>query len=83
MPNAGLFLLTPPPAGNVANYVETEQIITRGDSYTSFMQVRGSVPLFWEQPGYNVCCVCHPSAQSTDSGSAFHQGQPHSDSVWV
>ncbi|CAK8692974.1 unnamed protein product [Clavelina lepadiformis] len=41
-------------SGNVANYVESEQIISIGDYYTSFLQTRGSVPLFWEQPGLNV-----------------------------
>lgn len=35
--------------GNVSNYVETEQIIdVRGDK-VSFVQTRGSIPLFWRQ----------------------------------
>ncbi|XP_069774147.1 phosphatidylinositide phosphatase SAC2-like isoform X5 [Narcine bancroftii] len=38
--------------GNVANYVETEQLIFSGDDIMSFVQVRGSVPLFWSQEGY-------------------------------
>jgi len=33
--------------GNVANYVETEQIITFKNYISSFFQIRGSVPLFW------------------------------------
>ena len=37
--------------GNVANYVETEQIITYGNLLFSFVQIRGSVPLFWSQKG--------------------------------
>ena len=40
--------------GHVANFVETEQLIMLEESVTSFIQVRGSVPLFWEQPGVNV-----------------------------
>ncbi|CAD5206708.1 unnamed protein product [Bursaphelenchus okinawaensis] len=40
--------------GYVANFVETEQIVTYADKEVSFLQIRGSVPLFWEQPGINV-----------------------------
>ncbi|XP_043199196.1 phosphatidylinositide phosphatase SAC2-like [Amphibalanus amphitrite] len=40
------------PDGWVANYVETEQILSSGDHHLSFVQVRGSVPVFWAQPGY-------------------------------
>nr|XP_018906096.1 PREDICTED: synaptojanin-1 isoform X1 [Bemisia tabaci] len=40
--------------GHVANFVETEQIIFLDDEVTSFIQTRGSVPLFWEQPGIQV-----------------------------
>lgn len=41
--------------GHVANFVETEQLIygDQGDA-SSFLQTRGSVPLFWEQPGVQV-----------------------------
>ena len=35
--------------GNVANYVETEQIIEHHESLTSFVQIRGSMPFFWKQ----------------------------------
>ncbi|XP_037093651.1 phosphatidylinositide phosphatase SAC2-like [Pollicipes pollicipes] len=38
--------------GCVANYVETEQVLTCGRHHLSFVQVRGSVPVFWAQPGY-------------------------------
>ena len=40
--------------GHVANFAETEQVISIGEEITSFVQVRGSVPLFWDQPGVNV-----------------------------
>lgn len=35
--------------GHVANFVETEQLVTMDTSTTSFVQIRGSVPLFWDQ----------------------------------
>ncbi|KAJ9119073.1 hypothetical protein QFC22_003564 [Naganishia vaughanmartiniae] len=37
--------------GNVANFVETETVVSTPESCMSFVQVRGSVPLFWEQQG--------------------------------
>lgn len=40
--------------GHVANFVETEQIIYLDNKITSYVQTRGSVPLFWEQPGMQV-----------------------------
>ncbi|KAK2701219.1 hypothetical protein QYM36_020111 [Artemia franciscana] len=40
--------------GSVANFVETEQLIYVDNQITSFLQVRGSIPLFWDQPGVQV-----------------------------
>ncbi|CAL4123685.1 unnamed protein product, partial [Meganyctiphanes norvegica] len=43
--------------GHVANFVETEQLIhidTMDDVVLSYLQTRGSVPLYWEQPGVNL-----------------------------
>ncbi|XP_043919592.1 synaptojanin-2 [Protopterus annectens] len=40
--------------GHVSNFVETEQVIYLEDAVSSFVQIRGSVPLFWEQPGLQV-----------------------------
>ncbi|XP_017880386.1 synaptojanin-1 isoform X1 [Ceratina calcarata] len=40
--------------GHVANFVETEQVIYLDHEITSYVQTRGSVPLFWEQPGIQV-----------------------------
>ena len=38
--------------GNVANFVETEQVLSiDGGAIASFVQVRGLVPVFWDQPG--------------------------------
>ncbi|KAF7194949.1 Inositol-1,4,5-trisphosphate 5-phosphatase 1 [Pseudocercospora fuligena] len=35
--------------GNVANFCETETVFTTDELCFSYVQVRGSVPLFWEQ----------------------------------
>ncbi|XP_021342465.1 synaptojanin-1-like isoform X1 [Mizuhopecten yessoensis] len=40
--------------GHVANFVETEQVIFLDEHISSYIQTRGSVPLFWEQPGIQV-----------------------------
>ncbi|KAN0064942.1 Inositol-1,4,5-trisphosphate 5-phosphatase 1 [Thecaphora frezii] len=37
--------------GNVANFVESETIFSTDEAVFSYNQVRGSVPLFWEQQG--------------------------------
>ena len=34
---------------NVANFVESELLITYDKHLYSFLQIRGSIPLFWEQ----------------------------------
>ncbi|ORZ37538.1 Endonuclease/exonuclease/phosphatase [Catenaria anguillulae PL171] len=41
-------------SGSVANFVETEMIYSTPTSLLSFVQVRGSVPVFWDQPGLQV-----------------------------
>ncbi|KAI8805550.1 SacI homology domain-containing protein [Cladochytrium replicatum] len=37
--------------GNVANFVETEQLVVygSGEQSTSFIQTRGSIPIYWKQ----------------------------------
>ncbi|CAL8096097.1 unnamed protein product [Calicophoron daubneyi] len=40
--------------GDVANFVETEMFIYMKNSIVSHVQLRGTVPLFWEQPGIQV-----------------------------
>lgn len=37
--------------GHVANFVETEQSLYIDRNVASFVQVRGLVPVFWDQPG--------------------------------
>ncbi len=36
-------------SGHVANFVETEQIIEHAGAVASFVQTRGSMPMFWQQ----------------------------------
>ncbi|CAM9311903.1 unnamed protein product, partial [Ectocarpus fasciculatus] len=36
--------------GHVANFVETEQILIMRDRITSYVQIRGSMPLLWSSP---------------------------------
>lgn len=40
--------------GNVSNFVETEFIFSTPSLTMSYLQVRGSVPVFWEQSGFQV-----------------------------
>lgn len=40
--------------GHVANFVETEQVIFINQTILSYLIIRGSIPLFWEQPGVQV-----------------------------
>lgn len=40
--------------GHVANFVETEQVIFLDNKVSSFILIRGSIPLFWEQTGVQV-----------------------------
>ena len=51
--------------GNVANFVETEQILFYKNICCGFIQIRGSLPIFWQQSGlssqikvgYTVGCL--------------------------
>ncbi|KAI9019211.1 SacI homology domain-containing protein [Phycomyces nitens] len=40
--------------GHVANFVETEVVLYSDQACYSFTQVRGSVPVFWEQQGMQI-----------------------------
>ncbi|BHF57749.1 Synaptojanin-1 [Sparganum proliferum] len=40
--------------GDVANFVETEQFVYWNNQVASHVQLRGTVPLFWEQPGIQM-----------------------------
>jgi hypothetical protein len=62
--------------GNVANYAETEQILRFGNgALSSFVQVRGSIPLAWEQPvtlKYTPRAVLSPSRAVNHSVFSKH-----------
>ncbi len=51
--------------GNVANYVESEQIVTYGKHLFALTQIRGSVPLFWVQKGISQNTSLKRSAEFT------------------
>ncbi|KAG0050157.1 inositol polyphosphate 5-phosphatase, partial [Linnemannia elongata] len=40
--------------GNVANFVETETILSNSEWCFAYTQIRGSVPVFWEQQGLQL-----------------------------
>ncbi|XP_050685103.1 phosphatidylinositide phosphatase SAC2 isoform X2 [Leptidea sinapis] len=65
------------PDGKVANYVETEQIVSIvcSDSIhrASFVQVRGSVPIFWSQPDYKFRPPPRLDRTEEESQAAFRK----------
>lgn len=60
--------------GDVSNFVETEFLIYCGHSRVSFLQIRGSVPLFWEQTGVQVS---HKVKISRGLDSSLHATRRH------
>ncbi|KAI7895964.1 SacI homology domain-containing protein [Mucor mucedo] len=63
--------------GQVANFVETEQVVLfkRDDSnhVASFVQTRGSIPLFWSQSPYSLHPVPSLERGEDENESAFHK----------
>eukprot|EP00178_Gracilaria_changii_P026334 TRINITY_DN80_c0_g1_i1.p1 TRINITY_DN80_c0_g1~~TRINITY_DN80_c0_g1_i1.p1 ORF type:complete len:685 (+),score=78.67 TRINITY_DN80_c0_g1_i1:3274-5328(+) len=53
--------------GHVSNFVETEQIVSHGDAYSSYIQIRGSIPLLWKQEA-NIKYKPKPTLKEVDSG---------------
>lgn len=53
--------------GHVSNFVETEQVVGHGDHFASYVQVRGSIPLLWQQ---EACIRYKPKAvlKTVDAG---------------
>lgn len=51
--------------GNVANYVETEQIVKLLNHYFSFVQLRGSAPIFFQQKSINSKINVNSSNEET------------------
>ncbi|KAJ7648494.1 DNase I-like protein [Mycena rosella] len=59
--------------GNTANFVETEVIFTTDQHCVSYVQIRGSVPLFWEQQGLQTFGQRIQITRPTTSQPAFDQ----------
>ncbi|EGD75492.1 hypothetical protein PTSG_06567 [Salpingoeca rosetta] len=60
--------------GHVANYVETEQIVSCGSLVSSHVQVRGSFPLFWSQtPSFKYT----PTIAISRTRDHFHAAKRH------
>uniref|UniRef100_A0A8R1XZ05 SAC domain-containing protein n=1 Tax=Onchocerca volvulus TaxID=6282 RepID=A0A8R1XZ05_ONCVO len=60
-------------SGDVANFVETEVVLTIFGHCLSFVQIRGSVPVFWAQQGYRYRPPLVISRTFTDSYPAFNK----------
>ncbi|XP_058840370.1 phosphatidylinositide phosphatase SAC2 [Topomyia yanbarensis] len=60
-------------AGNCANYVETEQVLSLRQHQISFTQVRGSVPVYWSQPGYKYRPPPRLDRDENDAHLAFEK----------
>ncbi|GFO16307.1 phosphatidylinositide phosphatase sac1 [Plakobranchus ocellatus] len=58
--------------GHVANFVETEQIFHYEDNICSFVQTRGSIPIFWKQKA-DLKRLPNPVVLDTDHLSAFQK----------
>ncbi|XP_055384733.1 phosphatidylinositide phosphatase SAC2 [Condylostylus longicornis] len=59
--------------GFCANYVETEQILSFRHHQMSFTQVRGSVPVYWSQPGYKYRPPPRLDRDETETQVAFEK----------
>lgn len=64
----------------MANYVETEQLFCTEGHVLSFVQTRGSVPVFWAQPGvsYRPAPVLEKSANENREAFSRHFEQQFS-----
>ena len=58
-------------AGRVANYVETEQLVLYHTYALSFVQLRGSIPVYWSQPGLRYRPVPRIHRNDTENQAAF------------
>ncbi|XP_049279523.1 phosphatidylinositide phosphatase SAC2 isoform X3 [Anopheles funestus] len=59
--------------GNCANYVETEQVLSLRQHQISFTQIRGSVPVYWSQPGYKYRPPPRLDRDETETQQAFEK----------
>lgn len=54
--------------GNAANFVETEQIVVTSNVVLSYVIIRGSIPIFWEQKGMIETVKLTKSSERTAIG---------------
>uniref|UniRef100_A0A182N165 SAC domain-containing protein n=1 Tax=Anopheles dirus TaxID=7168 RepID=A0A182N165_9DIPT len=59
--------------GHCANYVETEQVLSLRQHQIAFTQVRGSVPVYWSQPGYKYRPPPRLDRDEQDTQQAFEK----------
>jgi len=65
--------------GNVANFVETEQVLLHEDGrQTAYVQIRGSMPLLWSSP---VCMKYTPKVFVGDLNKSVEYAKKHFDQV--
>jgi hypothetical protein len=57
----------------VANFVETEQLIFYAHHCFSFLQVRGSIPLFWSQSGVSSSLRLTRSIDASEPAFLLHK----------
>ena len=67
--------------GNVANFVETEQIFYFNNYCCSHLQIRGSVPIFWQQTG-NITANAKISRSAGMTTTAFGKHFDEINSVY-
>ena len=60
--------------GNVANYCESEQLIYYQNLCCSHLQIRGSVPVFWQQRGLTAQLKVNRSYELTNGSFLKHVG---------
>jgi phosphatidylinositol-bisphosphatase len=58
--------------GNVANFIETEQIFIIDGNCFSLVQIRGSVPVFWQQTGVTASIALTRSRELTTAAFMKH-----------
>ena len=58
--------------GHVGNFVETEQVVYIGDTVYSFLQTRGSAPVFWTQSGLAAQVALSKSKEVTNDAFLKH-----------
>jgi len=58
--------------GNVANFVETEQMVYYGGYCCAFVQIRGSIPIFFQQRGMTAATKINRTFDLTNGAYTKH-----------